>query len=276
MTIENDPSTWRKRLHIIVFTTDTPAGLVFDVALIISILASVLVVMLSSVSSLAARYSGVFLGLEWFFTLLYTAEYGLRLWISPKPWRYARSFFGLVDLLSVLPTWLMWLFPSGQFFLLLRLLRVLRLFRVLKLAQYLDEMGVILRSLRASRRKITVFVFSVLVLVILFGSSMYLIEGEEGGFTSIPVSIYWAVVTLTTVGYGDISPKTPLGQALSSVVMLLGYAIIAVPTGIVTVELSREAKRGRRVCEQCGCESHDKDARYCKRCGEALGLDSEM
>jgi voltage-gated potassium channel len=209
---------------------------------------------------------------EWFFTILFTIEYVLRLYSVGRPHRYATSFFGIVDLLAVLPTYFSVFFPGSQYLLVIRILRVLRIFRVFKLVQYLGEANLLIQALRASRRKITVFLFTVATLVVVFGALMYLIEDASSGFTSIPASIYWAVVTLTTVGYGDISPKTPVGQALSVLIMIIGYGIIAVPTGIVTVELSQAFKKklSTQACPECSREGHDSDATHCKFCGAKL------
>lgn len=276
----------RHRLFEVVFHADDPAGRVFDIALIVAILTSVAVVMLESVAPIEAEYARELLAVEWFFTALFTAEYVLRLSIIQRPTRYARSFFGVVDLLAVLPTYISLIVPGAQVLLTVRILRALRVFRVLKLANYLDEAEQLRRALAASRRKILVFIFVILTLVTVMGSMMYLIEGGENGFTSIPQSVYWAVVTLSTVGYGDLTPVTPLGKALSVVIIVLGYGIIAVPTGIVTVELGREqqaaqaremaAAVSRKVtvqlaeCPQCGLGEHDADARHCKWCGEEI------
>ncbi len=265
-------ASWRHTLHEIIFEADTPAGKTFDLALIVSILFSVLVVMLDSIPRLRAAYGEVLFIAEWAFTLLFTLELILRLICVRRPWRYAVSFFGLVDILAVLPTYLSLFFYSTHYLLVIRVLRLLRIFRVLKLVPYVGEAQALLAALRASRRKILVFISAVLTLVIIFGSGMYVIEGEANGFTSIPISIYWAVVTLTTVGYGDISPKTDLGQALAACIMIFGYAIIAVPTGIVTVEMSRIPSKGitTQACPVCGAEGHDPDAVYCKKCGGKL------
>ncbi|MDT8446179.1 MAG: ion transporter [bacterium] len=265
----------RRQLYEIIFEADTPAGRRFDILLIGCILASVVVVMLDSVHEIAAEYYSLLHFAEWVFTAIFTVEYLLRLYSIQKPWRYATSFFGVVDLLAILPTFIALLLPGAQFLLVIRILRVLRVFRVLKLAQHLSEAQVLAKALKASQRKIQVFIAGVLSLVVILGSLMYLIEGEAGGFTSIPRSMYWAIVTLTTVGYGDISPKTPWGQALASVVMILGYAIIAVPTGIVSAELSQATLRGRppvdqRACPGCGVEGHGSEAKFCQRCGTAL------
>ena len=267
-------SPWRLRLHEIIFEADTPAGKAFDVSLLVAILASVLVVVLESVPSVRASYGRALWIAEWVFTVLFTVEYLLRLIAVRQPARYARSFFGVVDLLAVLPTYLSLLVPGAQTLLVVRALRLLRVFRILKLGEFLGEARLLLLALRASVRKILVFLAAVLVLVLIIGSLMYLIETPESGFTSIPQSIYWAIVTLTTVGYGDIAPQTVLGRILASLVMILGYGMIAVPTGIVTVELSQTG-RGKAVstqaCPSCGIGGHDPDARYCKYCGSSLG-----
>lgn len=268
----------RRRIFEVVFHTADRAGRLFDVVLIVAILASVGVVMLDSVETLRVRYFDAFYVAEWFFTVIFTIEYLVRLWVVRRPLRYARSFFGVVDLLAILPTYISLIVPGAQYLLAVRILRALRIFRVLKLANYLDEANQLSRALAASRRKILVFIFVVLTLVTVMGSMMYLIEGGENGFTSIPRSVYWAVVTVTTVGYGDISPATPLGQALALMLMIMGYGIIAVPTGIVTVELNRDrANRQRHErCPTCGLEDHDLDARFCKRCGTHLLKDPSL
>jgi len=263
---------WRGRLHEIIFEAETPAGRAFDVSLIGLIILSVLIVMLESVRALREQYGAELYAVEWTLTLLFTAEYVLRLLSVRRPLRYAASFFGLVDLLAIVPTYLSLLLPGTQYLLVVRILRLLRVFRVLKLAEYLTEADVLTRALRASRRKISVFLLTVLTLVVIIGALLYVVEGEENGFTSIPVGIYWAVVTLTTVGYGDISPKTPLGQGLAALVMITGYGIIAVPTGIVTVEIAQAARRmvSTQACPECGSEGHDADAVYCKYCAARL------
>ena len=261
----------RLSLYRIIFEADTPKGKWFDILLIISIVLSVIVVMLDSVESINAVYGKLLFFLEWAFTLLFTAEYVLRLFCTRTPLKYTTSFFGVIDLLAVLPTYLSLFIPGSQYLLVIRILRVLRVFRVLKLAKFLGESEMLLQALRASRRKITIFLFAVLTLVIVLGSLMYVIESRENGFTSIPRSIYWAIVTLTTVGYGDIHPKTGLGQALAAVIMILGYGLIAVPTGIITVEASTiKQKPSPRTCVECGSENHDRDALFCKYCGERL------
>lgn len=264
----------RARLWRIIFLSDTRAGRAFDVALLWIIAASVLVVMLESVDSLRARHQALFDGAEWGFTLLFTIEYGLRLWTVRQPGRYARSFFGVVDLLSFLPTFLELFLAGSQYFMVLRILRLLRMFRVLKMAHHLGEAGVLINALLASRAKISVFLFSVLALVCVEGTLMYLLEHSVNqGFRNIPQSIYWAIVTITTVGYGDVAPVTVLGKMMASVIMLTGFAILAVPTGVVTAELGREMSRQRqqqRRCPGCGWEEHDRRARFCQQCGGAL------
>ena len=254
-----------------MFQHDSTAERTFDGTLIVAIVLSVVVIMLDSVAAINARYGRELAAAEWCFTVLFTVEYLLRLWVSEKPLRYARSFYGIIDLFAIVPTYLAILFPAGRFLIALRVLRVLRVFRILKLAQYVQEASVLSQALRASRHKITVFITTVLTVVVIAGSVMYMVEGAASGFTSIPMSIYWAIVTMTTVGYGDVSPQTPLGQTLASLLMIVGYGVIAVPTGIVTLELDR-ASRGRaaRECPGCGSRRHDQDASYCKYCGTAL------
>lgn len=263
---------WRKDLYTIIFEADTPAGKNFDVLLIVSIIVSVIVVMLDSVSSINAVYGRAFYAVEWFFTILFTIEYVLRLICIGRPLLYAGSFYGVVDLVSIIPTYLSVIIPGSQFLLVIRIIRILRLFRVLKLFKYIGEAHHLMEALRSSRRKVIVFLFAVFTLVVIFGSFMYIIEGEKNGFTSIPRSVYWAIVTLTTVGYGDISPKTSAGQLVAAFVMVIGYGIIAVPTGIVTAEYSYAIRKriGTRVCEHCSSEDHTEDAVFCKHCGTKL------
>lgn len=272
MQTEAPRSRFRHRLHEVIFEADTPAGRGFDLFLLVLILASVAVVLFESVPSIRARYGRELWLAEWGFTILFTIEYLLRLIAVRRPSRYALSFFGIVDLIAVLPTYLSVLLPGTQALLVVRALRLLRVFRILKLAEFLGEARVLKLALRASARKIAVFLQTVLVIVLIVGSLMYLIETPEAGFTSIPQSIYWAIVTMTTVGYGDIAPQTVLGKILASLVMILGYGIIAVPTGIVTVELSRTrpATVSTQACPMCGAEGHDSDALFCKRCGARL------
>jgi voltage-gated potassium channel len=263
---------WRGRLHEVIFEADTRAGRAFDVTLIGLILLSVLAVMMESLRGLRGRYGAELYAAEWAFTLLFTFEYVLRLASVRQPLRYAASFFGVVDLLAIVPTYLSLLVPGSQYLLVVRILRLLRIFRILKLAEHLSEADVLMRAMRASRRKITVFLLTVLTLVVIIGTLLYVIEGEENGFTSIPVAIYWAVVTLTTVGYGDLSPKTPVGQTLAAAVMIIGYGIIAVPTGIVTVEIAQAVRRpvSTQACPDCASQGHDADAVHCKYCGAKL------
>jgi voltage-gated potassium channel len=263
---------WRDVLFEVIFEADTPAGKWFDIVLIVCILLSVATVMLDSVGNINARHGRLLNAVEWFFTILFTVEYVLRLLCVGKPIRYAVSFFGIVDLLAVLPTYASPLFPSSRHLVVVRVLRVLRIFRVLKLGHHTKEATLLRKALYASRRRILVFFSAVVTLVVIIGSLMYVIEGQEGDFTSIPRSVYWAIVTLTTVGYGDISPQTPVGQFLAAIVMILGYSIIAVPTGIVTVELARAhaAATSRQACPSCSAEGHDRDARHCKFCGAKL------
>jgi voltage-gated potassium channel len=268
-----ETSRWRQRLHTVVFEADTRAGRAFDVAVIACILTSIGVVILESVASINARWHRELFAAELVFTALFTVEYALRLIAVRRPLAYARSALGIIDLLAIVPTWLTLIVPGAQFFLTVRVLRLLRIFRILKLSEYLSEAAVITEALRASRRKIAVFLFTVVTLVVLIGAAMYMVEGPEHGFTDIPTSMYWAIVTLTTVGYGDLSPRTGFGKLLASVVMILGYAIIAVPTGIVTSELTASRYGGgqsRQACPACGREGHDDDAAHCKFCGSAL------
>jgi voltage-gated potassium channel len=265
-------SDLRTRLHEIIFEADTPEGRLFDVVLLLTILSSVAVVLLESVAEVRARVGPTLRALEWGFTILFTIEYLLRLASVGRPLRYARSAFGLIDLLAILPTYLSVFLPGAQSLLVVRLLRLLRIFRVLKLAEYLRESGTLVQALRASRRKIAVFLLTVVTIVVVVGAMMYVIEGERHGFTSIPLSIYWAIVTITTVGYGDLAPASTLGRALSIVLMLTGYGIIAVPTGIVTVELTRASAQpiSTQACPGCGIAGHEHDAVYCRRCGTRL------
>jgi voltage-gated potassium channel len=271
-SIERPDSRWRIVLHEVIFEAETPAGRAFDIVLMWSIILSVLTVMLDSVKGIRGEYGDILLAIEWFFTILFTFEYILRLISVRRPARYALSFFGIVDLLAILPTYMSLFVPGSQHLLTIRVLRLLRVFRVFKLASYVNDANILVTALRASRRKISVFIMAVMTLVIILGSSMYIIEGEENGFTDIPTSIYWAIVTLTTVGYGDLSPHTPVGKAFASLVMLIGYSIIAVPTGIVTMEISNSAKKfvSTNSCPECSAEGHDSDATHCKYCGAKL------
>jgi voltage-gated potassium channel len=274
MAMERNPnSTWRKQLYEIIFKADTPAGKAFDVVLIICILASVSVVLLDSIASVRQQWGSVLYIAEWLFTGLFTIEYILRLVCVPSKIRYARSFFGVVDLLAVLPTYLGLFVRTLSDLRVIRILRVLRIFRILKLGNHTRQADILRQALYASRQKIIVFLCFVLTLVVIIGSLMYSIEGtqEETEFTSIPKSIYWAVVTLTTVGYGDLSPQTAAGQILAAIVMLMGYSIIAIPTGIVTAQIvQNQPKTMPKTCSACNQTSHEPDALFCKKCGQSL------
>jgi voltage-gated potassium channel len=268
---ESAETAWRHRLHEIVFEAETPLGRAFDIALIWLIGSSVLVVMLESVRGIRENFGAALHIAEWVFTIVFTIEYIFRLAAVKRPLRYALSFYGIIDLLAILPTYISLFVPGTQYLLAIRILRLLRIFRILKLTEYITEGRVITSALRASRRKISVFLLAVLTIVTVVGALMYVIEGEENGYTDIPTSIYWAIVTITTVGYGDISPQTPLGKALATLLMITGYGIIAVPTGIVTVELSRAAQAAStQVCPECHAEGHDADAIFCKYCSGKL------
>ncbi|RNI22359.1 ion transporter [Rufibacter latericius] len=265
----------RRKIYIIIHGTDTPAGRRFDVVLLWMILLSTLTVCLESVPSYRNQASFLFRVLEWIFTITFSLEYILRVYSNPRPLKYMFSFFGIIDFLSVIPTFLVFLLPSIRYIVAIRILRLLRVFRILKLTSYIENAQIIKSALAASMQKITVFIFTVCSLVLVIGTLIYVIEGEENGFTSIPQSIYWAIVTITTVGYGDITPKTAVGQVISSLVMLMGYAIIAVPTGIVTVELSKVKPSGTNasepgiVCGNCAREVRPTD-NYCSNCGHQL------
>ena len=264
----------RKKIYAIIFGTNTDAGRTFDVILLWMIILSVTVVILESVRPLRESYHGLFMHVEWIFTLAFSLEYLLRIYSSPRPLKYVTSFFGIIDLLAILPTFLGLLFETSAFLFTIRALRLLRVFRIFKLARYVKEASVLLRALQLSIHKIIVFFGVVLTLVLILGSLLYLIEGEENGFTSIPQSVYWAIVTITTVGYGDIAPVTVPGKILASIAMLTGYSIIAVPTGIISVEIGKSVREGRGThgpsCSACGHHPHDHDAQYCKICGSKL------
>ena len=265
-------SPLQNRLYEIIFEANTPGGKLFDIALFAAIFLSVLLTILNSVPSINATH-GRWLGqLNWLFTVLFTVEYALRLYCAKRPVRYARSFFGVVDLLAVLPMYLSLFIPGTRALNVIRILRMLRIFRVLRMVQFVDDSDLLLAALASSRRKIAIFLFTVVTLVVILGSLMYVIEGEQNGFTSIPVGIYWAIVTLTTVGYGDISPQTPQGQTLAAFIMIIGYSIIAVPTGIISAEMGRsfERKKYARTCPGCNETNHDPDAVFCKTCGGPL------
>ena len=283
-TLLGCPATgWRRRLFIIIFESDTPAGRAFDLALLAVIVASVAVVMLDSMTEVTAHFGTFFTVLEWLFTAAFTAEYIARLACVERPARYARSFFGIVDLLAVLPAYLALLVPGLHALIDVRVLRLLRIFRILKLTAYIREYRALARALRASGRKILIFISTVVLITVLLGTVMYVVEGPEHGFTSIPISIYWAITTITTVGFGDITPKMDLGRTIASFMMLLGWGILAVPTGIVTAELAGERlaqwqvqgtggtpPAPERRCARCGSGNHRPSATFCQDCGAAL------
>lgn len=262
----------QRRIYEIIFEAETPTGRAFDLILLTAIILSVFAVVLESVTAYREHFGSTFLIAEWVFTVIFSLEYLLRLYCIRNPWAYARSFFGIVDLLSIVPTYLSLIVPGTQSLLAIRALRLIRVFRIFKLGRFVGEADVLLRALKQSRYKIIVFFGTVMTIVLIMGTIMYLVEGPEHGYTSIPRSVYWAIVTLTTVGYGDITPKTNLGQALSSMVMILGYAIIAVPTGIVSVEIAQAAKQHANTicCPSCTKEGHDLDAVFCRFCGAKL------
>lgn len=270
-TVEHGEGTSRQRLYRIIFGSDTPAGRRFDLWLLYVILLSVVLVLLESVKEVEAQWGSWLRAAEWVITGLFAIEYGLRVWISPKPLRYITSFYGIVDLVALLPTLLSLIVPGIGSLAVVRGLRLMRVFRILNLFEYVHEARLLLVALLASRHRIIVFMLAVLAMVTVFGAIMFVVEPPEAGFTSIPRSIYWAIVTLTTVGYGDIAPVTTLGQIIASAIMILGYAIIAIPTGIVTVELSRQNKRAKdKACTSCGKSDHVPGAKYCSNCGGAM------
>ncbi|WP_340122761.1 ion transporter [Methylobacter svalbardensis] len=267
--------TFRHTLYQIIYQANTPAGKGFDIALMILILISVLTITLDSVADISQRYGEQLATAEWVFTTLFTVEYILRIFCIHRPIKYIISFYGLIDLLAIVPSYLGIFISDSHYLQVIRILRVLRIFRVLKLVRFINQSNLLINALMASRLKITIFMFTISTLLVIFGSAMYLIEGPEHGFANIPVSIYWAVVTLTTVGFGDITPQTDLGRAISAVVMISGYTIIAVPTGIFTAELSQEMKRqntrvDERVCSKCRKIGHEMEANYCRICGTEL------
>lgn len=267
------PGPWRSRLHDIIYESNTFAGKAFDVVLLLLIVFSIVVVMLDSIKSFNRQYAHLFQVLEWTFTVLFTIEYILRLISIKKPLVYVFSFLGIVDLLAIIPSYLSIFFTGAQSLLAFRALRFLRVFRIFKLTHFLTEMQFLKTAIVGSLKKISIFILVVISLVIILGSIMYLVEKGKNGFESIPDSIYWAVVTITTVGYGDISPVTSLGKFIASLIMLIGYGIIAVPTGIITTEMAlavRNRKEGHETCPGCGKEGHDRDAVFCKQCGTIL------
>ncbi len=265
--------SFKHRLHIIIFEADTPLGKAFDIAILLVIIASVLVVMLDSVPSISQSYSALFIYLEWIFTVFFTIEYALRIYVTRSPFKnYIFTFYGIIDFLAILPTYLSLVLVGTQFMMVIRIFRLIRVFRILKLGRYVGASQVLKDSFMNSRHKIAVFLEIVVTIVVIMGSLMYIIEGPYNGFTSIPRAIYWAIVTLTTVGYGDIAPQTVMGQFIASVIMIMGYAIIAVPAGIVTSEInkSKRVMLNTQVCENCHFDEHDDDAKFCKKCGCSL------
>lgn len=264
----------KRKLHEIIVEADTPAGRTFDIVLLVSIIISVMVVILDSVPSLSTRFHQFFLYAEWFFTILFTIEYLLRIWITKKPTKYIFSFFGIIDLIAIIPTYLALFVVQGHYIIVVRILRLLRVFRILKLMQFISATYLLTESLKKSRYKISVFILFVSLLVTILGAVLYLVEGPESGFTSIPRGIYWAIITLTTVGYGDITPVTVVGQSIASIVMLLGYAIIAVPTGIITSQIMEARQSIRKTntqhCSNCHCHDHEDDSKFCRKCGNSL------
>lgn len=264
---------WRESLHETIYESNTPAGRIFDISLLVLILLSILVVILDSIKVYRVRYGDVFNTLEWIFTIVFTIEYILRLVSIRQPLKYVFSFLGMIDLLAIIPSYLSIFISGGESLLVFRALRLLRVFRIFKLSHYISEMKFLGVAIKGSLRKISIFMLIVLMLVIILGSVMYLVEGGTNGFTSIPESIYWAIVTITTVGYGDITPATTIGKFVASLIMMIGYGIIAVPTGIITTEMAlavKEKGHMHEVCRRCGKEGHDADARFCKNCGEKL------
>jgi voltage-gated potassium channel len=268
----SDQPRWKLRLYTVVFESDTLAGKMFDLALLVAIGISVASAMMESVDPFRAAHPDLLRNLEWTFTILFTFEYLARLLCVRHPWRYVFSFYGVVDLVAFLPSYVDLVTPTVNHFFMIRVLRLLRVFRILKLAHYLEESRTLVTALRASRPKIIVFIFTVFIIVLVVGTLMCLIEGDENGFDSIPHGVYWAIVTLTTVGYGDITPHTVLGRILASFIMIMGYGIIAVPTGIFSVELHQAAQmKDARTCPNCQTLESDRAARFCRRCGHALG-----
>ncbi len=272
--------TWKQRIRHIIFDSDTPASKAFDVVLIWAIVLSILIVLLDSVTELHQEYGQLFFFLEWMFTALFTVEYLLRIYVTPRPKTYTLSFLGIIDLISILPTYLSIFVAGPQYLVVIRGLRILRVFRVLKLYHYSRDGMVMMRALISSSRKISVFILSILIIVTIMGSLMYVIEGADSGFEDIPNSIYWAIVTLSTVGYGDISPVTPLGKVLASIIMLLGYGIIAVPTGIVTSEFvsarkQEDEEQRKNNCKNCNAAKHRTDAIHCYNCGAQLNIQNK-
>ena len=265
----------KQRINIIIQGVNTPMGKLFDIILLFIILLSVLLVMLESVTSYDEEYHNLLVICEWVITVFFTIEYILRIYSSRKPWQYITSFYGIIDLIAILPMYISFFYVGSKVLTVVRALRLLRLFRVLNLAQFTGSASQLKLAVTASRAKVLVFVYFIIIISVLLGAVMYTIEGEEAGFTSIPTSIYWCIVTLTTVGYGDITPLTPLGKMLASFIMILGYGIIAVPTGIVTAEMANlpKNKLNHEKCPNCGTSDHRVTAKYCFKCGQTLEFD---
>lgn len=274
MIPEPSKASWRDKLHEVIYEADTPTGKFFDIALLLVIVLSIALVMLESVATLNVKYFEIFYLAEWIITIIFSIEYILRVISIRKPWTYIFSFYGIVDLLSTIPTYLVLLFGGHNFFFAIRAFRLLRVFRILKTTHYIGESNKLWRAVKNSRVKVFVFLFTVLIICIIMGTLMYLIEGPENGFDNIPLSVYWSIVTLTTVGYGDIFPATPLGQVLASVIMIMGYGIIAVPTGIVSAEYSKTIRNmphlNTQVCRYCNESKHVDGSKYCHNCGNLL------
>lgn len=262
--------TRRDKIRIIIFGTETPAGKAFDVALIIAILLSVTVIMLGSITRIQEEYGDLLRIIEWCLTILFTIEYILRVYTAIRWSRYVVSFFGVVDLLAILPAYISLILPTSHYLTAIRILRVLRVFRVFGLPAFMKETRTLLAAIRLSGRRILVFLLAVLTIVVIMGSVMYVVESPEAGFDSIPRSVYWAIVTLTTVGYGDISPQSSIGQTIAAIIMIMGYSLIVVPTGFISVAMTTVSKKAARACPACDKEGHDEDALYCKHCGGSL------
>ncbi|GHE33983.1 ion transporter [Sphingobacterium griseoflavum] len=261
---------FKRKLYRIIFRSDTPLGKYFDIALLVLIVVSIVSVFMESISEIRARYMPYIQVLEWGLTICFTIEYALRIYCVRKPMRYIKSFYGVIDLLSILPTYTSVIIAGTQYLVVIRALRLLRVFRVLKLTRYLSEGNILRTALRASFHKITVFLASVITLVTIVGTIMYVVEGEQNGFNNIPTSIYWAIVTITTVGYGDLSPQTSIGQLFASILMIIGYGIIAVPTGIVSVEMAKASENEKPRCRRCQDKIDKPNARFCANCGMLL------
>lgn len=267
------PSTLKERIYEVMFETETPPHKIFDSILAFSILISVIAVILESISFINQSYDTIFIKIEWFFTIIFTIEYILRLSVAPKSAKYSTSFFGIIDLISIIPTYAVLIFGGSSAFLTIRILRLLRLFRVFKLARYVKEANILSAAIKSSKPKIIVFLFATFFIVVISGAIMFVVEGPENGFTSIPTGIYWAISTLTTTGYGDIVPHTALGKFISSLLMLLAYAVLAVPTGIISAEIVRASSTSKteyKVCNNCGTLSQENDASFCRKCGKKI------